>query len=471
MNLDLLPFASLTDVATLLRTSDLTAVALTDLMLTRIEQLNPQFNAFITVTPAAALEQARRADDAFGRGQDYGPLHGIPIAVKDLFDTKGIRTTSGTKLHANRIPAEDATVIRQLKSMGAVILGKTGLHELAWGSTSINPHFGAIRNPWHTDYHPGGSSGGSAVAVAAGLAYAALGTDTGCSVRQPAHCTGIVGHKPTFGMVSKAGVTPLCWSLDHVGFLARRVRDTAVLLQHLATFDPDDPYSVYATEPEYETTLENGLRGLTIGVPRDYFFAGGDPKVVQLVLSAIADLAALGARIVDVSLPNLTQVSEAVSLTFAEAVAAHRVAWQQTPDGFSATMQQQFAYADKISGAAYAEAQHVRQQFRREVTAVMTHCDLLATPTSTIAAEPIAAEPSPLGVERPKNTRIFNFTGQPSISIPCGFTNDGLPVGMMLTGRMFADGTVLRAAHTYEQATHWHRKTPPIDEVTPISAG
>ena len=465
MNAEMIPFAALTDVAALLRTTTLTSVALTELMLARIEQLNPQLNAFITVTPTEALAQARRADAVFAQGQDWGLLHGIPIAVKDLFATQNIRTTSGTKLYANWIPTEDATVIRQLKAAGAVILGKTGLHELAWGSTSINPHYGAIRNPWHTDYHPGGSSGGSAVAVAAGLAYAALGTDTGCSVRQPAHCCGIVGHKPTFGLVSKAGVTPLCWSLDHVGFLARTVRDTAVLQQNLTSFDPNDPYSVRRPADDYTAALEDSLHGLTIGVPHSYFFEGGDPEVAQSILEAITCLEALGAKIVDASLPNLEQVSEAVSITFAEAVAAHETAWRETPEGFSPTLQRQFEQMAKISGAAYAQAQQVRQQFRREVTAIMSQCDLLATPTSTIAAEPIAAEPSPRGGERPKNTRLFNFTGQPSISVPCGFTSSGLPVGIMLTGRLFEDSTVLHVAHAFEQATSWHTHRPPLAEI------
>ncbi|WP_420641583.1 amidase [Candidatus Leptofilum sp.] len=473
MNLELeaIPFASLTDIATLLRTTELTSVALTEQMLARIEQMNPKLNAFITVTPTEALAQAHHADIAFAQGRDFGPLHGIPIAVKDLFATQGIRTTSGTKLYANWIPQEDATVIRQLKALGAVILGKTGLHELAWGSTSINPHYGAIRNPWHTDYHPGGSSGGSAVAVAAGLAYAALGTDTGCSVRQPAHCCGIVGHKPTFGLVSKAGVTPLCWSLDHVGFLTRTVRDTALLQQHLAAYDPADPYSVRQPAVDYVAMLERPLPGIRIGVPHSYFFEGGDPEVGQIVLEAASCLEALGATIVDVSLPNLAQVSEAVSLTFAEAVAAHGTAWRQTPEGFSQEMLRQFEHTAKISGAEYAQAQQSRQQFRQAVTAVMTQCDLLLTPTSSIAAEPIAAEPSPRGHERPKNTRLFNFTGQPSISVPCGFTQTGLPVGLMLTGRMFEDATVLRAAHAFEQATCWHVQRPPIDKVTAVPAG
>lgn len=240
-------FETISEVGSRLRSREVTSTALTELMLERIAAHNDKLNAFITVTAELAREQAQQADEELGRGYDRGPLHGIPVAVKDLFATDGIRTTCGSKLFEDWVPNHDATVVARLRKAGTVLLGKTGLHELAYGTTSINPFFGAVGNPWAPDHDPGGSSGGSASAVSAGLAYAALGTDTGCSIRQPAHCCGIVGHKPTFGLVSKAGAFPLVWSMDHVGPLTRSVQDVAYVLKAIAGYDPKDPYSVRAS--------------------------------------------------------------------------------------------------------------------------------------------------------------------------------------------------------------------------------
>ena len=276
-------YSTVSEVAALIRFGDVSAVELTRLMLERIEKMNGSLNAFITVTAELALEQAAQADLELAEGRDRGPLHGIPVAIKDLIDTRGVLTTGGSKHYENRVPESDATVVTRLREAGAVMLGKTGLHELAFGSTSINPFFGAISNPWDLDYHPGGSSGGSAVAVAAGLAYAALGTDTGCSVRQPAQCCGIVGHKPTFGLVSKAGVLPLVSSMDHVGPITRCVRDAGLVLQAIAGADRRDPRTLSSPVDDFLEHLEEPIDGTVIGIPRAYFFEGGDSEVVDIV--------------------------------------------------------------------------------------------------------------------------------------------------------------------------------------------
>jgi aspartyl-tRNA(Asn)/glutamyl-tRNA(Gln) amidotransferase subunit A len=431
-------------------------------MLERIESLNDRLNAFITVTSEQALEQAHEADKELANGHDRGPLHGIPVAVKDLFATKGIRTTGGTKYYEDWIPDYDATVMKRLYDAGTVILGKTGMHELAWGATSINPYFGAISNPWDLDYHPGGSSGGSAVAVAAGMAYAALGTDTGCSVRQPAQCCGIVGHKPTFGLVSKAGVIPLVWSLDHVGPLTRSVRDAALVLEAIAGPDEDDPYSVDLSTGDFQGSLDSSVSGALIGIPRSYFFEGGDPEVVGLVEKSLDIFTELGANLIDVELLGVEEAFEAIDvILFVEALAAHNDAWQQNPDGFSDSIQGAFESVAKRSASEYAAAQHFRRSFKRQVVAAMDQCDVLVMPTSTVAAAPIKEQPPNHNRERWKNTSIFNLTGQPSISVPCGFTQTGMPVGLMITGRIFEDPKVFQFAHAFEQITLWHNQHPP----------
>jgi aspartyl-tRNA(Asn)/glutamyl-tRNA(Gln) amidotransferase subunit A len=457
-------FATITDVGERLRDGSVTSVALTELMLERIQALDPKLNAFITVTGKLALEQAQRADEALSRGLDRGALHGVPIALKDLIATRGVRTTAGTK-HYDRVPEEDAPVVRRLADAGAVLLGKTGLHELAFGSTSNNPHFGAIHNPWQLSHHPGGSSGGSAVAIAAGLAYAVLGTDTGCSIRQPAQCCGIVGHKPTFGLVSKRDIVPLVWSLDHVGPLTRSVRDAALVLQVIAGFDPADPYSVDRTPEDYVTGIDQSIAGAVVGVPRPFFFEGGDPEVVALVERALYTFERLGARLVEVEIENAQAAFQATGTTFAEVGAVHLEAAHTNPGGFSEEVVGSIEGVSGTSLVDYVTAQRFRRIFHRQVESLFDRCDILAMPTSTIAATPIDDDSSENGTERWKNTAIFNLTGHPSISIPCGFTDAGLPVGLMLTGAMFADAKVLRVAHAFQRATEWHKRHPPLAQL------
>lgn len=446
-----LHYQSLNQVAAKIRSGETSSAALAELMLARIEELNPILNAFITVTSELALRQAAQADEELGQGHDRGPLHGIPVAIKDLIATEGIRTTGGSKLYENWVPDTDATVVTRLKDAGAVILGKTGLHELAYGVTSINKFFGAIGNPWAPDHDPGGSSGGSASAVAAGMAYAAIGTDTGCSIRQPAHCCGIVGFKPTFGVVSKAGVFPLIWTMDHVGPLTRTVEDAAVVLNAIAGYDEDDNYSV--AEPQFEPVdlAPRSIGGLKIGIMRKHFFAG-HTEVLEVVENAIAEMEALGAEVVELEIPDIDDAVAAIRATYVEATAVYAADLDQTPEAFSEDVRWKLEATKEITGVQYADAQNFRKGFTERVDALMLECDILLTPTATVAAAPIADRPDDYRRRSTQNTGISDFTGQPSISIPCGFTDKGMPVGLMLTGRRFEDESVLQIAQTVEAA-------------------
>lgn len=415
-------------------------------MLDRIEQHNESLNAFITITGERALDQARKADEEIRQGNYRGPLHGIPLAVKDLFATKGIRTTCGSKLFEDWIPDHDAAAVSRVLDAGAVLLGKTGLHELAYGNTSINPFFGAVRNPWATDHDPGGSSGGSASAVSAGLAFAALGTETGCSIRQPAHCCGIVGHKPTHGLINIEGVQALVPTMDHVGPLTRSVKDAALMLDVLAGSEDYDCEGA---------TLD----GMKIGVTRDFFFDGCE-EVISVVDEALDTLTELGIKLIDIDIPDVEQASKEARVTFAEANAVHADSLRENPQGFSEELRGRLAESAGISEARYARAQQFRREFTESCEALMSKCDVLVAPTATIAAAPIADRPADYRRHGWKNTGISDFTGQPSVSIPCGFTDKGMPVGIMFTGRLFEDKRVLQIGHAIQQATDWYRAPP-----------
>lgn len=454
-------YASISEVAAMLRDGTTSAVALTTLMLDRIADMNSQLNAYITVTADLALKQAERADRELAKGLDRGPLHGIPVAIKDLIDTQGVVTTGGSKHYKTRIPEHDATVISRLREAGAVLLGKTGLHELAFGSTSINPFYGAVSNPWNLKYHPGGSSGGSAAAVAAGLAYAALGTDTGCSVRQPAQCCGVVGHKPTFGLVSKAGVMPLVSSMDHVGPITRCVRDTALILQAIAGPDDSDPLTFNKPVEDLLANIDAPIDGKVVAIPRNYFFEGGDKEVIEIVEKSLDVFSSLGAKVKEVSFPDCNVAYEAADATFSEIVDANGEALKMNPSGFSDEFISRYESVARYRGDAYDSAQKYRHRFKEQVETVMNECDVLATPTSTVVAALITDQPPEHAKERRKNACIFDFTGQPSISIPCGFTQAGLPVGLMLSGSLMKDSTVMRFAQAFETATTWHTYHPP----------
>ena len=455
-------FATISQAAAAIRAGATSAVELTRLCLARVELLDGLLNAFITVTADAALDEARQADRELAAGRDRGPLHGIPVAIKDLVDTRGVFTTYGSRYYSDHVPEDDAAVITRLRDAGAVFLGKTGLHELAFGTTSVNPFFGAIGNPWRPDYHPGGSSGGSAVAVAAGMAFAAIGTDTGCSIRLPAQCCGSVGHKPTYGLVSAAGVLPLVPSMDHVGPMTRSVRDAALMLEAIAAGDENDPGDVSQALDNLIERMEAPIAGRVVGVPTDYFFKGGDEDVKSIVKEAIGVFEELGARVESVDLPDCHQAYSEANATFSEVVDVHREALADDIDAFSEPFRARYSSMTRYSPAAYEKAQRFRREFTRGMEEILERVDVLVMPTATVAAAPIAEQPPEHDKERRKNACIFDFTGQPSISVPCGFTEQNLPVGLMICGGRFRDARVLRYAHAFEQATPWHARHPSL---------
>ena len=463
-------YATISQAAAAIRAGETSSVDLTRSSLARIERLDGLLNAFITVTADAALEQAAQADRELAAGRDRGVLHGIPVTVKDLIDTQGVLTTYGSRYYADHVPGEDAAVITRLHEAGAVSLGKTGLHELAFGTTSVNPFFGAIGNPWRPDYHPGGSSGGSAVAVAAGMAFAALGTDTGCSIRLPAQCCGIVGHKPTYGLVSKAGVLELVPSMDHVGPMTRSVRDAALVLKAIAAGGENDPPEV-SRAPDHRIDkalnklirrMEVPITGGIVGVPTDFFFEAGDEDVKAIVTDSIGVFEQLGARVESVNLPDCHEAYDAANATFSEVVDVHREALADDIEAFSEPLRARYSSMTRYSPEAYENAQRYRAEFTSRMEKVLKRVDVLAMPTATVAAAPIAEQPPEHDKERRKNACIFDFTGQPSISVPCGFTGDGLPVGLMICGGRFRDARVLRYAHAFEQATPWNGRHPSL---------
>ncbi|MFQ5467965.1 MAG: amidase [Kiloniellaceae bacterium] len=457
------PFATIAETAPAIAAGAVSPVALTEAALARIARHDEALNAFMTVTAEAALAEARSAEAEIAAGRWRGPLHGVPVAVKDLFATRGVRTTAGSLLFDDWVPDFDAAAVERLRGAGAVILGKTGLHELAYGSTSINPHYGAIRNPWDPTCHPGGSSGGSAVAVAAGMAFGALGSDTGCSVRQPAACCGIVGLKPTFGRISKFGAIPLAWSLDHVGPLTRSVADAAIMYRALAGFDPRDACA--ADEPVADTTagLGGGIAGCRIVLPRAFFFDRCDGEIATAVEAAAQVLATAGATVEEMDLPHMAEAHLTGNLTImAEAATYHDENRRTRPEKLSAEARALLELGQGLSAVEYLQAQRLRRRITQELLGALAPFDGIITPTAPVPATPIDDSPPHHGPLRFRNTIPFSLIGLPAISVPCGFTQGGLPMGLQIVGKPFDEAMVLRIAHAYEQATDWHTRHPAL---------
>jgi aspartyl-tRNA(Asn)/glutamyl-tRNA(Gln) amidotransferase subunit A len=456
---------TISDLAPRLRRKELSPVELTRASLDRIEKLNPALNAFITVTAEPALAGARAAESEISRGQWRGPLHGVPIALKDLIDTAGMRTTAASGVYENRVPAEDAEVVRHLRRAGAIILGKNNLHEFAYGGSSLVSFFGDIHNPWNTAHIAGGSSGGSAAAVAAGLCYAAIGTDTAGSIREPAALCGCVGLKPTYGRVSARGVIPLSWSLDHVGPLAATVADAAVVLQAIAGYDPLDANSANVPFADYVSTLHDGAKNLRIGVPRAHFYDDLDDEVRVAVEHALAVIAGLvtDVRELQIDIPTDRAVQAA------ESYAYHADQVGRTPELYRPETLRRIRSGEKISATEYIHRRRELDQERRRAHDIFAEVDLLVTPTTPIPApaiadlkkNPDALRPAELALLR--NTRPFNVWGLPAISLPCGFTKNGLPIGLQIAGPHWREDFVLRLAHAYEVATEWHQRRPITD--------
>jgi len=451
-----------------IRDRAISPVELTRDCLARIENLNSKLNAFITVLADSALDQARRAKQEIQRGNYRGPLHGIPIGLKDLLDTAGIRTTAASAQFKDRIPTEDAEVVRRLRAGGAIILGKQNLHEFAYGGSSMISFFGEIRNPWDTSRVAGGSSGGSAASVAAGLGFAAFGTDTGGSIREPAAFCGIVGIKPTYGRVSARGVVPLSWSLDHIGLLTNSVEDAALLLQILAGYDPGDPSSIDVPVGDFASHLDRLPNQLRIGVPRAFFFDELHPDVAQATESAIKIFDGLHAEIRDVKL----DVPNDRTVLTSEAWAYHEPLVTRSPELYQPATLARIQSAANTSAAVALRARRELEARRHAIRATFEEVDILLTPTAPILPPTIGelkARPDQLRSAELlmlRNTRPFNEWGIPAISVPSGFTRDGLPIGLQLAAAPWREDVVLRAARAYEEATGWHKRAP----IVPILA-
>ena len=454
------PSSTISELAQRLRRREISPVEMTRACLERIERLNPALNAFITVMAESALAEARAAEDEIARREWRGPLHGVPVALKDLIDTAGVQTTAASALYKDRIPTDDAEVVRRLRQAGAVIVGKNNLHEFAYGGSSLVSYFGDVHNPWDVNRIGGGSSGGSAAAVAAGLACAAIGTDTAGSIREPAALCGCVGLKPTYGRVSSRGVVPLSPSLDHVGPLAATVADAAIMLQAIAGYDPADVTSADVPAPDYVGALGRDAKGLRVGVPRAYFFDDLDPEVTSAMEDALRRIQTLVAEVKEIPLDVPTDRT----LQAAESYAYHAENVSRSPELYQPETLRRILTGKRVSEAERIEKRRELEVARRSIAQVFADVDVLVTPTTPIPAPSIAelrADPEalrPAEFKLLRNTRPFNVWGLPAISVPCGFTRAGLPIGLQIAGPPWREDLVLRLAHAYERATAWHRR-------------
>jgi aspartyl-tRNA(Asn)/glutamyl-tRNA(Gln) amidotransferase subunit A len=453
-------FSSISDLAPQVRRREISPVEITRQCLGRIEKLNPSLNAFITVTTESALAEARTAEDEIVRGKWRGPLHGIPIALKDLIDTAGVRTTSASALHKNRIPTEDAEIVRRLRQAGAVLIGKTNLHEFAYGGSSLVSHFGDVHNPWDVNRIAGGSSGGSAASIPSGMCCAAIGTDTAGSIREPAALCGCVGFKPTYGRVPSRGVIPLSSSLDHVGPLSATVSDAAIVLQAIAGYDASDITSAEVPIADYVSAVRENTKSLRVGIPRAYFFEDLDPEVASAMEHALRGIETLVQEVRELQLVVPTDRT----LQAAESYAYHAESIAQNAELYQAETLRRIRTGANISAADYIRRRSELEEVRRAIRSVFSTVDLLVTPTTPIPAPSIAelkASPEalrPAELKLLRNTRPFNVWGLPAISVPCGFTQSGMPIGLQIAGPHWREDLVLRLGYAYEQATAWHKR-------------
>lgn len=459
-----LPLLDLSAASQAVQKKEVSPVELTQACLARIERLNPILNAFITVTAESALEEARTTEAEIERGEWKGPLHGIPLAIKDLAQTAGVRTTAASAVLEQFVPSEDAEVVRRLRKAGAILLGKLNLHEFAYGGSGIIGHFGPARNPWNTAHITGGSSSGSAAAVAAGLCYGAIGTDTAGSIRLPAACCGIAGLKPTFGLVSTRGVIPLSWSLDHAGPMARTSADTALLLQAIAHYDPRDFYCQKFPPVYYPSVIEEKCSGLRLGRPDD-FWKDLDGEIERAAGAAMATLGKIGAGVQEIKLS--TEVDRTV--VRCEPYVYHQRYLPAHEHQYHPETLRRIRSGGDVTAAQYVEAYREMLRQRREVLEIFERVDLIITPTTPVLPPSFAeleAAPDQLRSKELlmlRNTRPFNVLGLPSVSIPCGFSPSGLPIGLQITGAPGTEGMVLALAHAHEKQTDWHKKRPAVN--------
>lgn len=445
---------------------ELSPVEVTEVLLRRARDSQPTINAFIAITAEQAMEQARAAERMLARG-GRTPLLGIPVTLKDLFDQHGVPTTAGSSLRRDAFAEADAPVVRRMFEAGAISLGKTNLHECAYGITNDNPHFGAVHNPWDRTRIPGGSSGGAGAAVAAGIGPVAMGSDTGGSIRIPAALCGVVGLKPTYGRVPKAGVFPLSASLDHAGPLARTVADAASTLECIAGPSPDDPTSAARPVDRYTEALGRQIGGLRVGVIEQHM-RDLAPEVGAAVEAAIGALSRLGAHVRRVSWPDYDDVRPAQSaIQYAEASAVHRASLEAHPEAYGDDVRQRLQEGLAVLAVDYIAAFEKQRRLKASIADLLREVDVLAGPTVPIPAQPIGqltlvfnGAETTVRAQLTRFTWPYNITGLPAISVPCGFTSEGLPIGLQLGTRAFEEMTLLQAAHAYEQATEWHVRRP-----------
>ncbi len=465
--LSLRPIAEL---APLIRSKQISPVELFDDVLKRIHQLQPKLNSFITITEQEGRRAATEAEAEIRKGHYRGPLHGIPISIKDLFATRGVRTTAGSKVLGNWVPDYDATAVARLHQAGMVMVGKTNMHEFAYGVTNDNPHYGPARNPWDATRVPGGSSGGSGAAVASSQCIASLGSDSGGSIRIPSAVCGVVGLKPTYARVSRHGAIPLAWSLDHVGPLTKTVEDAAIMLAAIAGPDPKDPTASSRPLSDYRQEMQGSIHGLRLGVPRQYFSEHVDPEIQKLVSAAIRQLESLGTTPVEVDIPDLEICSAMEAhITLAEATSYHEPYLKKQADDYGPGVHTNLEAGTYLLATDYVKSQRARTLLQHNFNEAFKRADVIVSPTLP-AFPPLVGEVVVQSGDLQEHVidaflRFnipYDLTGFPAISIPCGFSASGLPVGLQIAGKAFDEVTILRVASAYEQSTRWHTVHPEL---------
>jgi aspartyl-tRNA(Asn)/glutamyl-tRNA(Gln) amidotransferase subunit A len=462
---------SLLEAARMVEHRQVSPVELTDAVLKQIERAEPKINAFITVLADQARAVARAQEAMIAAGYYLGPLHGIPIALKDNLYTRGVRSTAGSKVLGDFVPEEDATVTSRLRAAGAIFVGKTNMHEFAWGGTTDNPHYGPTRNPWNPERFPAGSSGGSGAAVAARECFGAIGTDTGGSIRLPSAVNGVTGIRPTIGRVSNHNIVPLAWSMDTAGPMTRTVADCATMFQVIAGHDPKDEASARVPVPDYMAQLDRGMKGIRIGIVPDYFFSHLQPPVHDAVRAALKVMEGQKAQVVDVEIANIHgNISAQLTIESAEPSTYHQHWLRTRPHDYGEDVRVLLEVGEMLLATQYLQAQRYRSLLRHEFMQAFEQVDVFICPTLPFVATPVGAMNVVIegGKEEDMLSAIMQYTGVPSLtglpsmSVPCGFSPDGLPIGMQILGKPFDEVTIFRVGHAYQEATDWHTREPTL---------
>jgi len=466
MKLQDLPFLPIFELTSLIQRKEISPREVTQAFLERIQSVNPQIGAFITVLWDEAMRQAKEKEQAILHGNYCGTLHGIPLAIKDIICTKGDRTTAGSKILSDFVPQQDATVISHLRDAGAILLGKLNCNEFALGVNGDNPHYGFCHNPWKLNWIAGGSSGGSAAAVGASLCAGALGTDTGGSVRIPASLCGTVGLKPTYRRVSRYGIIPLSWTLDHVGPITKRVQDASIMLSAIAGHDAKDPTSSHRPARDYFATPSGDIQGLSVGIPKNYFFDILDPEVEEAVRRAIRVLESLGASLKEVDINKIEYALAALwGILLAEARSCHEEFMHKVPEDYGQDVRIILEAGQFVTATRYLKALRVRRLIQDGLRSALAKVNVIVTPTTPVTATPqgttrvkIRDRDYELMGTLSRYTIPFSLTGVPAITVPCGFSSGGLPIGMQIVGKPFDEDTVFKVAYAYETNTSWHKQ-------------